>query len=151
MAIGPTAGSKLYIGTSESIASPDDYLEIGEITDLGSFGRVYTQIKAQTIGTRGDRKYKGTYDDGTLAVKVLRTSSDTGQAAALVARDSDSDYNFKLVLNDAAEGGFATNTTVYFKAKVMSYTLETGGPNTVVAATINLDLKSGSTVEVAAA
>lgn len=151
MAIGPTAGSKIYIGTAESIASPDDYLEIGEVSDLGSFGRVYTQIKAQTIGTRGDRKYKGTYDDGAMAIKVLRSSSDTGQAAAIVARDSDSDYNFKLTLNDAAEGGFTVNTAFYFKAKVMSYTVETGGPNTVVMATINLDLKSGSITEVAAA
>lgn len=151
MAIGPTAGSKLYIGTSESIASPDDYLEIGEITDLGSIGRVYTQIKAQTIGTRGDRKYKGTYDDGSMMVKVLRSSDDVGQAAVIVARDSDSDYNFKLVLNDAAGGGFTINTTLYFKAKVMSYNLIAGGPNTNVAADISLDIKSGSITEVAAA
>lgn len=151
MAIGPTAGSKLYIGTSESVASPDDYLEIGEISDLGSFGRVYQQIKAQSIGTRGDRKYKGTFDDGAMSIKVNRDATDTGQAAAIAARDSDADYNLKIVLNDAAGGGFTTNTTFYLKAKVMSYTVEAGGPNSIVMATINLDIKSGSITEVAAA
>ena len=55
MSIGPTAGSKLYIGTTETVASPDDYIEIGEITDLGTFGRTYQEIIAQAIGSRGDR------------------------------------------------------------------------------------------------
>lgn len=151
MAIGPTAGSILYIGTSESTPSPDDYIAIGEVTDLGAFGRVYQEIRVDTIGTRGTRKFKGTYDDGNIALKVVRDASDTGQAAAITARDSDSDYNFKLTLNDDETGGFSTPTTVIFKAKVMSYTLEPGGPNNIVMATINLAIKSGSITETAAA
>ncbi len=150
MAIGPTAGSLVYIGTSETIASPDDYVLIGEITDQGSIGRKYQEIVAQSIGTRGDRKFKGTYNDGTLTLKVNRDSSDTGQAAAIVARDSDADFNFKIVLNDAANGGFTTNTTTTFKGKVMSYTMDMGGPNSVVQATIEISIKSTSITEVAA-
>ncbi len=150
MAVGPVAGSKLYIGTSETIGSPDDYLEIGEINDLGSFGRVYQEIIAQSIGTRGDRKYKGTYNDGAMAIKVNRDPVDTGQAAAIVARDSDADFNFKLTINDAGETGVTYNTEFFFKAKVMSYTVEGGGPNNIVMSTINLSLKSGSIIEVAA-
>lgn len=151
MAIGPTAGSALYIGTSESVASPDDYLLIGEITDMGSFGRTYQEVVAQSIDQRGDRKFKGSYNDGTMTLKVNRDPSDVGQAAAITARDSDADYNFKLLLNDDETGGFATPTTITFKAKVMSYTLDLGGPNSIVQATIQLSIKSGSISEVAAA
>lgn len=151
MAIGPVAGSLVYIGTSETIASPDDYLLIGEINDQGSIGRRYSEIIAQAISTRGDRKFKGTYNDGTLTLKVNRDASDVGQAACIVARDSDSDYNFKIVLNDAAAGGFTINTTTLFKAKVMSYTLDMGGPNSIVMATIEVSIKSGSISEIAAA
>ena len=81
MSIGPTAGSKLFIGTTATTPSPDTYIEIGEIVDLGAFGRTYQEIVVQSIGTRGDRKFKGTYNDGTLTVKVNRDASDTGQAA----------------------------------------------------------------------
>ena len=151
MAIGPTAGSIIYIGTTESSPSPDDYIAIGEVTDFGSFGRVYQEIKVDTVGTRGTRKFKGTYDDGSVTLKVVRDASDVGQAAAITARDSDSDYNFKILLNDDETGGFTTPTTLTFKAKVMSYTLEMGGPNSVVMATVNLAIKSGTIVETAAA
>src|SRR5262245_15578876 len=141
MAIAPTAGSKIFIGTNETIASPDDYLEIGEILDGGSFGRVYALIVTQTIGTRGDRKFKGTYNDGALTLKINRDPSDTGQAAAIVARDNDNDYNFKVTLNDAAQTtGFTNNTTFTFKAKVMSYTVELGGPNNIVQSTLTIEI-----------
>ena len=56
-----------------------------------------------------------------------------------------------MTLNDDEAGGFTTPTTVLFKAKVMSYTLEAGGPNQVPAATITLGIKSGSITETAAA
>jgi len=151
MAIGPTAGSTISIGTSETVASPDDYILIGEVSDFGAFGRVYQEIKVDTVGTRGTRKFKGTYDDGNVTLKVVRDPSDVGQAAAIVARDSDADYNFKIALNDDETGGFSNPTTVTFKAKVMSYTLEMGGPNSVVMATIALAIKSGTIAETAAA
>jgi hypothetical protein len=150
MSIGPTAGSKLYIGTAESTPSPDDYIEIGEITDFGSFGRQYQEIVAQAVGSRGDRKFKGTFNDGTMTLKVNRDPSDLGQAAAITARDSDSDYNFKIELNDDETGGFTNPTTITLKAKVMSYTLDMGGPNSMVQATIMLGIKSGSISETAA-
>lgn len=149
-AIGPTAGSRLWIGTSESVASPDDYLEIGEITDFGSFGREYQEIVSQAVNRRGDYKFKGTYNDGQVTLKVNRDPADVGQAAAITARDSDSDYNFKITLNDAAYGGLTNNTQITFVGKVMSYNLEMGGPNNVVGATIKISIKSGTIVEVAA-
>lgn len=150
MGIGPTAGSTLEIGTSETTASPDDYVAIGEITDLGTFGRVYQEIVAQSIGTRGDRKFKGTYNDGQMTIKVNRDYADAGQTAVDTALDSDSDYNFRITLNDNEDGGFTNPTTITFKAKVMQFPLELGGPNSMMMGNIVLSLKSGTITEVAA-
>jgi hypothetical protein len=144
MGIGPTAGSILAIGTTETIASPDDYTTVGEIADLGSFGRVYQEIIAQSIGTRGDRKFKGTYNDGQMTIKVNRDYADEGQADVETALDSDSDYNFRVTLNDNADGGFTNPTYITFKAKVMQFPLELGGPNSIMSGNIVLSLKSGS-------
>lgn len=151
MAIGPTAGSKLYIGTNESTPSPDDYIEIGEIADLGEFGRQYQEIVAQTLGTRGDRKFKGTYNEGTMNVQLLCDPSDAGQVLAAAALLTDYDYNFKVTLNDDESGGFTTPTTVTFKAKVMSFPMVGGGPNNMVRRNCQLSIKSGSLVEIPAA
>jgi hypothetical protein len=151
MAISATAGSTLAIGTTETINSPDDLLMIGEIVDLGALGRTYKKIEAPSIGTRGIRKYKGTYDDGTMTIKLNRDPADTGQAAAIVARDNDGDYNFRLTLNDYQQtSGFVISTIIDFKAKVMSYTLEPGGVDNMVGSTLVLEVKSGSITETAA-
>lgn len=150
MGISVTAGSKLYIGTSETIASPDDWLEIGEVVNLGSIGRTYKKIEAPAIGQRGIRKFKGTYDDGTLTVKLNRDSADTGQAAAITARDNDNDYNMRIVLNDAQVNGLTNNTTIVFKAKIMSYTLDAGGVDDVVGSTLVVEVKANSITETAA-
>lgn len=148
MTVQTSAGCKIYIGTAETTPSPDDYLEIGEVTNFSEFGRVYQEIRHDAIGTRGTRKFKGTYDDGNITLQLGRDPSDVGQAAAILARDDDEDYNFKITLND--EGVLGNPTTFTFKAKVMSYTTNIGGPNQVVGATMMLGIKSGSIDETAA-
>ncbi len=147
MAVSTAAGAKLYIGTAETLPSPDDYLEVGEITNMGEFGRVYNEIKYNALGNRGTLKFKGSYDDGQLSLDLGRAPSDVGQAAMVVALDSDSDYNFKVTLNDAVT---TTPTTFYFKAKVLSYTTNVGSVDQVVASKAMVSIKSGSITEVAA-
>ena len=150
MAVGPTAGSKLYIAPPGSIpVSPDAYIEIGEIADLRSFGRQYNKITSEAVGDRKVRKYKGTYDDGTMTLKLNRDPSDTGQGDLQDAVDSDDDYQFKVVLNDDTVA-LTIATTITFAAKVMSYTTELGGPNNVTQATAVLEIQSGTIVETAA-
>lgn len=146
MAIGPTAGSKLYIGTSETIASPDDYLEIGNITNIGDFGKAFQEITVETIGQRGVQKFKGTYNEGTFTCTVARDATDTGQAAAIAALASDLPYNFKLVMNDATVT-LTTPTQFVFTAKIMSYVTKMGGANNVPMADIVISIVSGSVTE----
>lgn len=145
-----SAGSKVSIGTTAVDPTTDTYAEVGEITDAGSFGKVFTEIKFITLGNRAERKFKGSYNDGNMVVKVGRNAVDAGQAALITALDSDKDYNFKVELNDASDPITGTNTTFYFKAKVMGFPTTIGTPNQVVAGEFTLGIHSGTTTVVPA-
>ena len=71
------------------------------IVNFGDFGRVYSEIKFDTVNNRGTLKFKGTYDDGSMTLQLGRDPSDAGQAAVIVARDSDNDFNFMVTFGDA--------------------------------------------------
>lgn len=143
-----SAGCKIYIGAT-TVAQPNPlndptYVEIGEATDLGAFGRTYTEIPFVSVANRATRKFKGSYNDGNMMVKLGRNVIDAGQAAALVALDSDLDYNFKLTLNDSS-GGSGTNPSIFFfTGKIMGNPTTIGGPNQVVAGEATIGIHSGS-------
>jgi hypothetical protein len=101
MGVSTSAGTTIFIGTTASNGLTDSYIEIGQITSIPEFGRVYAEVKFNPLKTRGTLKFKGSYDDGNIAVLLGKDVGDAGQAAALIARDVDADYNFKIVANDA--------------------------------------------------
>lgn len=150
MSVQTSSGSKVYIGTTASNGATDSYTEVASITNVPQFGRVYSEIKFSSLGDRNVLKFKGQRDDGTIAIDLGRDMSDAGQAAAVVALDSDLDYNFKITLNDASGVSGSTPTTFRFKAKVMSYETIPGNATSVVMAKLSLGIKSGSIVEIAA-
>ena len=100
MGVSTNAGCLLYIGTTASDGSTDSFTAIGEVTAIPEFGRSYNEIKYTPLATRGVQKFKGSYDDGSVAIPIGKDSSDVGQAALIVALDVDADYNFKIVDND---------------------------------------------------
>ncbi|WP_342640936.1 hypothetical protein [Rhodoligotrophos ferricapiens] len=145
-----SAGTKISIGTTAVAHATDTYTEIGEVTNLGEFGRTYQEITHEPLASRDVRKHKGTRNDGSLVIQLARDINDAGQEAVEAALDSDFDYNFKIELNDKPEED-GTNTLIYIKAKVMAFTDNIGGPNQVVGGTITLGIKTGSKVIVPAA
>lgn len=149
MTLVHTAGTKLFISASPLSPTPV-WTEVGEIANYGAFGRVYQEIKVDSIGERGTRKLKGTYDDGNIALQLNRDPQDAGQALLITARDSDDDYSFKIELNDQ-RAGMTTPTRITFSAQVLSYTLNPQGPNNVVAAECTISIQSGTIDEVPAA
>lgn len=149
MAVGATAGSKLYIAPPGASPSPDIFEEVGEINDLGSVGPNYTPITITSIGNRNERTLKGTKTSTQLQVKVNRDPEDAGQALIKTAADSDDDYNFKIVLNDDI-APLTNPTTITFQGKVMSYTVDMGGPNNPVGATVNIGVNPATYNEVSA-
>lgn len=116
------------------------YTEIGEVTDGGTIGRTYNIVNHNPLKTRGTVKLKGSYDDGTMAIKMAYAPGNAGQALIETALDDDDFYAFKLTLQDG--------TIKYFEAQVSSAPVEVGTVDTITGSTVNLNVKSGTIITV---
>jgi hypothetical protein len=110
---------------------------IGEVTDLGEFGRQYNLVTHNPLGTRGTTKLKGSYNEGTISMQLGLDTDDAGQILAKTASLSDNDYSFEVATQNGDK--------YYFQAKVMSFMVTVGGVDAVTGATISLELTSGGT------
>jgi hypothetical protein len=144
MAISATAGSKLYIGGIRLAATTDiedfealTWVEVKEITNLGSIGDTSQTITVDTVGEGRTRKLKGTRDSGDASITCAWDPLDPGQVAVRAAEKTSFDYAFKLEANDAADAN-DTKSVFYWHAKVMSASREQGGPNDVVTMAMTL-------------
>lgn len=108
------------------------YVEIGDVSDLGEFGRQYNLVTFNPLGDRRTVKRKGSYNDGTIAAQMARVPSDAGQLILTTAVDDDASYAIKIVLQDG--------TIFYTTAQIMSYTTNVGNVNQITAATVNLEI-----------
>lgn len=152
MAEHTSAGTKLYIGGSsvENPALDGTYQEIGEVVNIGEFGRTYAEVTHINLSDRNVKKHKGSRNDGTFTVQLAKDMDDDGQDDLRAALDIDLDFNFQLTENDDPGGTGNSGTITYFKAKVMSFTTNVGGADQIVGASVSLGIKSGSIVEVPA-
>lgn len=112
MTVSTAAGATLSIGTTAAVGATDTFTVIGEVTALPEFGRVYAAIKYTPLSNRGVQKFKGSYDDGALAVTMGKDLTDAGQAALVVALDADQDYNFKIIDNDVVAPAVAIGVSM---------------------------------------
>ena len=99
-----SAGTKLFI----SSAAPATYnstgfaalvwTEIGEVSEMGEFGRQYNLVTFNTLGDRRTVKRKGSYNDGTIACQMARVPDDAGQTILTPAVNTAPRYSLKLKL-----------------------------------------------------
>lgn len=108
------------------------FTTIGEVVDLGEFGRQYNLVTHNPLGDRRTVKRKGSYNDGTIAMQLARDSTNSGQVVLDAAKDSDDSYSFKVTTQDG--------TVFYFSAQVMSYTINVGGVDSIFGSTVNLEI-----------
>lgn len=108
------------------------WVEIGDVSDLGEFGRQYNLVTFNPLGDRRTVKRKGSYNDGTISAQMARVPTDAGQAILVAAVDSDASYAVKVVLQDG--------TIFYTTAQIMSYTTNVGNVDQITAATVNLEI-----------
>lgn len=149
MTVQTAAGSRLFIG-SVAAATVDTkaeyealtYVEVGEIEDLGEFGDKANEIKFTSVNDRRVRKFKGSFDAGTLPLTVGFDAGDAGQVALVAAFASDNDYAFKVVLNDAPQDSDGAGTHFYFRGKVMSKPVNVGNAENVVKRKFDLGINS---------
>lgn len=135
-----SAGSTLAISAGLPSANTQagyealTFTPVGEITDLGEFGKEFALISHTSLGERRTRKLKGSYNQGALQLQMARDSADAGQQLFLVALDDDASYSFRVVLQDG--------TTEYFTGKVMSYKTQVGSVDQITGAQTTLEVDS---------
>lgn len=115
---------------------------IGEVTDLGEFGREYSLVTHNPLGDRQTVKRKGSFNDGSIAMTVARVPGDEGQTVLQEALDSDDNYSFNVTLQDGTE--------LYFSAQVMSYTANVGTVDQITTASVTIEI-TDEIIEVAPA
>lgn len=149
MSVSTAAGSAIFIGPQtpsfvtliNNAASSDAaiiiageaiaWVEVGEAEDLGEFGDEASEVTFTALSNRRVRKFKGTFNAGTVTVQCGSDPADAGQIAMIAAFNSDLDYPFKIELNDQlTEAG--TPTILYFVGKVMSKRRNVGNVENVV-------------------
>lgn len=105
---------------------------MGEVTDLGEFGREYALVTHNPIDNRGTVKKKGSFNEGAITLAVGLDTKDAGQILAKQAANSDADYSFRVVTQNGDK--------YYFRAQVLSFKVGVGGVDTITTATITLEI-----------
>lgn len=118
------------------------YTDIGEITNIGEFGKEWSEVTHLPLASRGVKKGKGSFNNGTLSPALALDPSDAGQTAMETALESDSPASFKITLQDG--------TVYYLEALVMQFKPSIGGVDDVVTASTSLSVTPEPIVKVAA-
>jgi len=117
------------------------WTEVGEITDLGEFGREYNLVTHNPLKDRRTVKRKGSFNDGSITLQMARDVSDAGQTLLQTAQDDDASYSIMITLQDG--------TPLYTTAQVMSYKTSVGSVDTITSAStvleIDNDIVAGAT------
>lgn len=146
MAIQTSAGSTIAIATG----TPGTYDAtgfnaltwnvVGEVTDIGEFGKEFNLVQHSPIGSRQVKKLKGSFNNGSVQLQMARdTAAAANQDKLKTALGSDASYSFRVTLQDGAK--------LYFTGKVMSYKTAVGGVDSVTGATTTIEI-DGEVVEV---
>jgi len=133
-----SAGTTIGIVSGEPSTYDDTGFEaltfetIGEVTDLGEFGREYSLVTHNPLDGRQTVKRKGSFNDGSISMTVARVPSDAGQTELINALDSDDNYSFNVTLQNGTE--------LYFVGQVMSYTANVGSVDQITSASITIEI-----------
>ena len=128
MAVYTASGAVVSIGGTTRMANlaayeAETWQEISDVNEIGSFGSSANIVAYQVLGDGFVQKSKGTRDNGDLALKLGYNGLDQGQIDIAAAEATNSLYNFKVELPDAADGD-DTPTFLYFAAIVASKAFE---------------------------
>jgi hypothetical protein len=105
---------------------------VGEITDLGEFGKEYALVTHNPLADRGTVKRKGSFNNGSIQLALALDNDDTGQAALQTAVDSDDSIALEITLQDG--------TIYYTTAQVMSFRIQVGSVDQITTASVMLEI-----------
>jgi hypothetical protein len=136
-----SAGSTLGISATLPTAFTDDavngypalsFINIGEITDMGEFGKEFALVTHNPLGERGTIKRKGSFNNGSITLQLGLDNSDAGQGALQTALESDDSVALEVELQDG--------TIYYFTAQVMSFMINVGSVDQITSASVMLEI-----------
>jgi len=148
MTVSTSAGATLRVSASAPAtftsggyntlftASPTPAL-VGEITNLGEFGREYALVTHMPVASRGTQKFKGSFNEGQLALTLGLDTDDAGQIIMKAASLSDGNYSFMVTTQ--------TGDRYFFQAKVMGFKVGVAGVDSITTATSTLEITTSST------
>lgn len=109
---------------------------VGEITDLGEFGREFALVTHNPVGTRGTQKFKGSFNEGTMSLSLGLDTDDAGQIIMKAASLSDADYSFMVTTQNGDR--------YFFQAKVMSFKVAVGSVDSITTASCTLEISTNA-------
>ena len=121
MAVNTSAGTTLQVAaaaptTFDAVGyAALTWKLVGEVVDPGEFGRKYAVVKHTPVGTRGAQKFKGSFDDGTMAMQLGLDDKDEGQIILRAGVTSDTPLAFKVTL--------PSGSIYYFQALAMEFVI----------------------------
>jgi len=143
MTVFTSAGTTLTVSASAPVtfdgagyaavfaASPGPAV-VGEITDLGEFGREFALVTHMPVGSRGTQKFKGSFNEGTMSLSLGLDTDDAGQIIMKTASLSDNNFSFQVTTQNGDK--------YFFQAKVMSFKVNVAGVDSITTATTTLEL-----------
>lgn len=143
MTVFSSAGSTIAISTAKPATFDGTgyaaltFTAIGEVTDLGEFGREYNLITHNPIGNRGTVKKKGSFNEGSITLQLALDTDDAGQILAKTASTSDADHSFVITTQNGDK--------YYFQAQVMSFKTSIGAVDSITSASIMLEITTSNT------
>jgi hypothetical protein len=110
------------------------FTNVAEITDIGEFGKVYNVVKHLPLATRREQKFKGSYQTGSVVLKMARLSSDAGQLMLKTALDSDSNVSVCITLQDGEK--------LYFAGTVIDFKNGVGGADKITERSVTIEVNT---------
>lgn len=164
MSFHKTDGSKFYY--SPTVVNPDtinalsdaaavalftaisNWIEVGEVEDLGTIGDQSQLVEFSSLGTRRTRGVKGTKNAGVHSVVVGRDPLDLGQIALITAVAADQNFSFRIVMADVPPG-VTTPTKQFYAGLAMSNPTRHGTVNTVTRRSFDIKINTAVYEQVA--
>jgi hypothetical protein len=146
MGVGTVSGTKLYItDPGTPVASPDPWIEIGDIASLGDIAQTFNAVTVSSIGDGDDYSLKGQRSFPNFELTLNKNSDDAGQTALKDASDDARGtlYNFKIEETDGSK--------ITWKGEVFGYGPSFGGPEAIKQVKTSISIRPTSLVYTPAA
>jgi len=138
--VATSAGSTLHVvasGTKPATYDASGYaaltwVAVGEVVDLGEFGREYNLVTHNPIGNRSTQKFKGSFSEGQISLQLGLQTDDAGQIILKAASLSDLSFSFKVTTQNG--------DVYYFQAMCMSFKVGVGSVDQITSASVTLEL-----------